>query len=155
MYCRPEYDMRQIGRNLRRLRERKNLTVEQVREYLCLGTVQAVYKYETGKSYPQTDTMFALMELYDADLYDVIGESNELSPVRFRNTYNSIIQNPLQIGLPYFSLFQRTLYLTLNKLYVGSLSFIYFSCCNRPTIIPGARFISCANRTILLLLNTP
>jgi len=110
MYCRPEYDMRQIGRNLRRLRERKNLTVEQVREYLCLGTVQAVYKYETGKSYPQTDTMFALMELYDADLYDVIGESNELSPVRFRNTYNSIIQNPLQIGLPYFSLFQRNLY---------------------------------------------
>ena len=92
MYCRPEYDMRQIGRNLRRLRERKNLTVEQVREYLCLGT-------ETGKSYPQTDTMFALMELYDADLYDVIGESNELSPIHFRNTYNSIIQNPLQIGL--------------------------------------------------------
>ena len=84
MYCRPEYDMRQIGRNLRRLRERKNLTVEQVREYLCLGTVQAVYKYETGKSYPQTDTMFALMELYDADLYDVIGESNELSPISFR-----------------------------------------------------------------------
>ena len=83
MYCRPEYDMRQIGRNLRRLRERKNLTVEQVREYLCLGTVQAVYKYETGKSYPQTDTMFALMELYDADLYDVIGESNELSPISF------------------------------------------------------------------------
>ena len=83
MYCRPEYDMRQIGRNLRRLRERKNLTVEQVREYLCLGTVQAVYKYETGKSYPQTDTMFALMELYDADLYDVIGESDKLSPISF------------------------------------------------------------------------
>lgn len=90
MYCRPEYDMRQIGRNLRRLRERKNLTVEQVREYLCLGTVQAVYKYETGKSYPQTDTMFALMELYDADLYDVIGESNKLSPVHFRNLINPI-----------------------------------------------------------------
>ena len=85
MYCRPEYDMRQIGRNLRRLRERKNLTVEQVREYLCLGTVQAVYKYEAGKSYPQADTMFALMELYDADLHDVIGESNKLSPVHFRN----------------------------------------------------------------------
>ena len=91
MYCRPEYDMRQIGRNLRRLRERKNLTVEQVREYLCLGTVQAVYKYETGKSYPQTDTMFALMELYDADLYDVIGKSNELSPINFNSWITSSI----------------------------------------------------------------
>ena len=97
MYCRPEYDMRQIGRNLRRLRERKNLTVEQVREYLCLGTVQAVYKYETGKSYPQTDTMFALMELYDADLHDVIGESNELSPVHFSGLVNLML-------IPYFRL---------------------------------------------------
>lgn len=98
MYCRPEYDMQQIGRNLRRLRERKNLTVEQVREYLCLGTVQAVYKYETGKSYPQTDTMFALMELYDADLYDVIGESNELSPIHFRSWVTSSIVSPRQIN---------------------------------------------------------
>ncbi len=71
MRMRPEYDMQTVGRNLRRLRERMNLTVEEVREYLCLGSVQAVYKYESGKSYPQADTMFALMELYHADLHDI------------------------------------------------------------------------------------
>ena len=55
MRYRPEYDMKVIGQNLKRLRESKNLSVDEVREYLCLGSVQAVYKYEKGKSYPQAD----------------------------------------------------------------------------------------------------
>lgn len=74
---RPEYDLKVIGENLRRLREAKSLSVEEVREYLRLGSVQAIYKYENGRSYPQTDTMFALMELYEADLYDIIGRTEE------------------------------------------------------------------------------
>ncbi len=77
MHYRPEYDMQVIGRNLRRLRQAKNLSVEDVKEYLCLGSVQAVYKYEKGKSYPQADTMFALMELYEAGLNDIIREHEE------------------------------------------------------------------------------
>ena len=77
MICRPEYDMKVVGQNLKRLRVAKNLSVDDVREYLCLGSVQAIYKYEKGKSYPQTDTMFALMELYEANLYDIIKEHEE------------------------------------------------------------------------------
>lgn len=61
-YYRPEYDLKVIGRNLKRLRMVKGLSVEEVREYLRLGTPQAVYKYESGKGYPPADTMFALME---------------------------------------------------------------------------------------------
>ncbi len=77
MFYRPEYDMQVVGKNLRRLRQKKHLTVDQVREYLCLGSVQAVYKYEKGLSYPQADTMFALMELYGANLYDITREHEE------------------------------------------------------------------------------
>ena len=73
MRQRPEYDMKLIGSNLKRLRESKKISVEEVRKYLCLGSVQAVYKYEKGISYPPADTMFALMELYEADLEDIIG----------------------------------------------------------------------------------
>lgn len=71
MRQRPEYDMTRVGRNLRKLREGCGLTVDEVREYLCLGSVQAVYKYEAGKSYPQADTMLALMELYGASWRDI------------------------------------------------------------------------------------
>ncbi len=77
MICRPEYDMKVVGNNLKRLRVAKNLSVDDVRQYLQLGSVQAIYKYEKGKSYPQTDTMFALMELYDANLYDITKEHEE------------------------------------------------------------------------------
>lgn len=77
MICRPEYDMKVVGYNLKRLRVAKNLSVDDVRQYLQLGSVQAIYKYEKGKSYPQTDTMFALMELYDANLYDITKEHEE------------------------------------------------------------------------------
>ena len=41
------------------------------------GTVQAIYKYEKGKCYPQADTMFALMELYEANLFDIVCEHEE------------------------------------------------------------------------------
>lgn len=74
MKQRREYDIRVIGENLRRLRLEKSLSVEEVREYLKLGSVQAVYKYERGEGLPQTDTMFALMELYDAKLEDIINK---------------------------------------------------------------------------------
>ena len=80
MKHRPEYDMKLIGKNLKRLREEKKLTVEDVREDLRLGSVQAIYKCESGLSYPQVDTMFALMELYEADLNALICEHREEEP---------------------------------------------------------------------------
>ncbi len=69
---RTDYDARWIGRNLKRLRIQKKLTVDEVRRYLGVGSVQAVYKYESGKSYPPSDAMFALMQLYEADLFDIL-----------------------------------------------------------------------------------
>lgn len=77
MLLRPEYDMKLVGHNLRRLRRAKKLSVETVREYLCLGSVQAIYKYEKGKCYPQADTLLALMELYDADIFDITRDHKE------------------------------------------------------------------------------
>lgn len=74
MMYRQEYDMEVVGRNLKRLRKSRNLSVEDVREYLRLGSVQAVYKYERGESYPQADTMLALMQLYGASVDDIVGD---------------------------------------------------------------------------------
>ena len=66
--------MELVGYNLRRLREKKNLSVEDVREYLCLGSVQAIYKYEAGRNYPRSDVLLALLELYEADYRELICE---------------------------------------------------------------------------------
>lgn len=69
---RREYDPEVVGQNLKRLREERGYTVEEIREYLCLGSVQAVYKYENGKSYPSADALLALMELYDVRVQDIV-----------------------------------------------------------------------------------
>lgn len=74
MRHRREYDVGLIGRNLKRLRMKKGLSVEDVREYLCLGSVQAIYKYEAGQNYPQTDALLALMELYEIDFRELLWE---------------------------------------------------------------------------------
>lgn len=74
MRYRHEYDKKLIGKNLRTARERRHLSVESVRGYLQLGSVQAIYKYEAGESFPPADTLLALMELYDIDRRDLICE---------------------------------------------------------------------------------
>lgn len=74
MKFRREYNMKNIGNNLRRCRENKHLTVEDVKCYLRIGSVQAIYKWEEGKNYPQADTLLALMELYEIGVADLLYE---------------------------------------------------------------------------------
>lgn len=77
MNIRKDYDMKVIGGNLRKLRIENGYSIEEIREFLCLGSVQAVYKYELGSSYPPGDTLLALMEIYHADVYDIIRTDEE------------------------------------------------------------------------------
>ena len=77
MIIRQEYDMKKIGNNLKKLRLANGYTIEDIREFLCLGSVQAVYKYAYGTSYPPGDTLLALMQLYNADIYDIIGKEED------------------------------------------------------------------------------
>lgn len=70
---RPNYDLKTIGKNLRKLRKKKGLSVEEVCEYLEIASDRTIYYYEAGERVAPFDVMFALMELYEADLADVIG----------------------------------------------------------------------------------
>lgn len=64
--------------NLRRCREERHYTVEEVRQYLRLGSLQAIYKWEEGRCFPQTDTMLALMELYKVQIADILYENQRI-----------------------------------------------------------------------------
>lgn len=84
MKSRPEFDFKIIGKNLKRLRIENNMTVEEVREYMQLGTVQSVYKWERGDGLPQADSLLALMQLYGENRIDrIIEEGSELSSSDF------------------------------------------------------------------------
>lgn len=72
MNRRPEYDVRKTGENLKRLRRLCGYTADAVREYIGVGTVQAVYKWERGDCFPTLDNFLALAELYGVDPMEII-----------------------------------------------------------------------------------
>ena len=100
MRHRREYDKDVIGANLRRAREKKGLSVADVREYLQLGSVQAIYKYESGLSYPPADTLLALMELYDIDRIDLIcGRIDQCAGLHNCADWNMIVDRREQMRI--------------------------------------------------------
>ncbi|QFJ53405.1 Helix-turn-helix domain-containing protein [Pseudobutyrivibrio sp. ACV-2] len=77
MQERPTFNMEIVGENLRKIRKAKNLSVKEVTEYLGFSSVQAIYKYESGTGYPQVESMFALMCLYEASIEDLINKHTD------------------------------------------------------------------------------
>ena len=61
---RPEYDMKTMGQKMKYYRKLSKLTVEEVRVYMQLSSVQAIYKWESGMCFPSADNLMALAELY-------------------------------------------------------------------------------------------
>ena len=58
--------MRDIGKNIRDLRESKGLTQEELAARLFV-TRQTVSNYETGKTRPDVDMILPIAEVLDAD----------------------------------------------------------------------------------------
>ena len=63
--------MRDIGKNIRSLREGKNLTQDQLAEKLFV-TRQTVSNYETGRSRPDIDMLLKIAEVLDVDIHIVL-----------------------------------------------------------------------------------
>lgn len=80
MSYRHEYDLRVIGKNLKKYRLANGLSVEEVKEYMHLGTTHAIYKWERGDGLPQADSLMALMELYGIDRMSKITEGSIMLP---------------------------------------------------------------------------
>lgn len=104
MKVRPEYDFKVIGNNLRKLRIKNGLTVEEVRQYMQLGTVQSIYKWERGEGLPQADSLLALLEFYGEKRIDAITEERG-------NLSSSDFLGILQKHLLNFVLNDKSLYL--------------------------------------------
>ena len=63
--------MRDIGKNIKDLRIRKQLTQDALAEKLFV-TRQTVSNYETGKSRPDIDMLIQIAEVMDADIHELL-----------------------------------------------------------------------------------
>ena len=65
MFTMPTIDMVATGRNIMRLREVAGLTVRDLQDIFGVATPQAIYKWQSGKSLPTVDNLYALSALLD------------------------------------------------------------------------------------------
>ena len=63
--------MRDIGKNLKQLREQKGLTQDQLAEQLFV-TRQTISNYENGRSRPDIDTLLKIAELLNSDVNSIL-----------------------------------------------------------------------------------
>lgn len=62
----------EVGEILKRFREEKKLTQEELAERVMV-TRQAVSRWETGETQPNTDTLRLLSEIYDVSINTLLG----------------------------------------------------------------------------------
>lgn len=68
----PVIDKKKTGIQLRRIMDERELSVKDVQQYLRLGSVQSVYHWLNGLSMPTIDNLYALSELFQMPVDDML-----------------------------------------------------------------------------------
>lgn len=90
---RPYFDPVLSGKKMRSIRKSRNISVEQVREYMGFESVQSIYKWERGECFPQADTLIALSMLYRVNPVELFEEDAEASSFHlFMKLYRSTVR---------------------------------------------------------------
>ena len=68
----PVIDLAATGENIIRLRQARGLTVRDVQAYFGFEDPQAIYKWQRGKSLPTVDNLYALSDLLEVPMNDIL-----------------------------------------------------------------------------------
>ena len=75
----PVIDKRETGINIRRIMDHHKLTVKDVQQFLGLGSAQSIYHWLNGISLPTIDNLYALSELFQMPMDDLICGSRTMT----------------------------------------------------------------------------
>ena len=65
-----------IGQNIKRLRQQKDMTQEQLAQLLCVSSA-AVSKWEVGNTYPDISMLFPLAQIFSVSIDELMGYDKE------------------------------------------------------------------------------
>lgn len=68
----PVISRKETGIKLRKIMDEKGFTVKDVQEYLDLGSAQSIYHWLNGISLPTIDNLYALSELFQMPIDEMI-----------------------------------------------------------------------------------
>ena len=62
----------ETGKNIKRLREEKGITVRELQKIFGFDTPQAVYRWQRGETLPCLDNLLVLAKILDVQVEDLI-----------------------------------------------------------------------------------
>ena len=77
MIAYPILDLQATGRQIKKLRVERQMSVIDICEYMGFENPQAVYKWQRGESLPSVDNLFALSRLFDTPIDNILCEQKE------------------------------------------------------------------------------
>lgn len=85
----PVIDMVKTGKNIKRLREERDITVMDIQHFLNLANPQAIYQWQKGISLPTVDHLCALSHLLGTSMDEIIVLADSFS----KDQVNTVRQN--------------------------------------------------------------
>ena len=76
----PMLDKKKTGIHLRKIMDEKGLSVKDVQKYLGLSNVQSIYHWLNGISMPTIDNLYALSELFQMPIDDLLCGNRNYTP---------------------------------------------------------------------------
>ena len=68
----PVIDLQATGRNITRLRKARGLTVRDIQAWFGFEEPQAIYKWQSGRSLPTVDNLYALSTLLEVPMDKIL-----------------------------------------------------------------------------------
>ena len=73
----PVLDTKATGQQIKELRKKNKLSVEEVARFMGFESIQAVYKWQRGESLPTVDNLYALSQLFGTTIDEILIERKE------------------------------------------------------------------------------
>ena len=73
----PILDLQATGRQIKKLRLERHISITDICEYMGFENPQAVYKWQRGETLPSVDNLFALSRLFETSIENILCEREE------------------------------------------------------------------------------
>lgn len=68
----PVIDLELTGKRIKYLRQKANLSVQDLQKILNFEYPQAIYLWEAGKTFPSMENLISLSNLFEVDILDIV-----------------------------------------------------------------------------------
>lgn len=87
----PVIDVKRTGKNIKRLMDKRNISVSDVKEYLGLESVQSIYNWIHGINMPSIDNLYALSALVQVSIDSIVCGNKDIDnfEIDYQLSYSS------------------------------------------------------------------